>query len=384
MKKGFLLIFSVLLLLSCSNNPVFNNPYDIDVNPADWAPSDLVLTPLTATSIKLNWKNNASALDGFKISRKVDNGAWQENIATVGANVTQWTDSSANLFQSYQYKIRAYCQNHYSAYSNIGEYENTFVFVQGGIFLMGGNGYSDEQPIHFTLTSSFLIGKYELTQSEWQTVMTGNNNGISATPSSFSGNPNRPVERVSWYAAIVFCNRKSIQEGLTPCYAKGGNTNPGNWGTMPTSSTDAQWNAITCNWSANGYRLPTEAEWEYAARGGNQSNAYTYSDSNTVGNVAWYNGNSGSRTHDVGTKAPNELGIYDMSGNVREWCWDWYGSYSSSPSSNPRGPNSGSYRVDRGGSWLHNDDRCRVAYRDYNSPGFSDSTLGLRLVRTLE
>ncbi|MCB5251169.1 MAG: formylglycine-generating enzyme family protein, partial [Candidatus Cloacimonetes bacterium] len=111
-----------------------------------------------------------------------------------------------------------------------------------------------------------------------------------------------------------------------------------------------------------------------------------YSGSNTVGNVAWYNGNSGSRTHDVGTKAPNELGIYDMSGNVWEWCWDWYDSsyYSSSPSSNPRGPNSGSNRVNRGGSWLHNDVYCRVAFRNYNSPGNSYSSLGFRLVRTLE
>ena len=367
MKKGFLLIFSVLLLLSCSNNPVFNNPYDIDVNPADWAPSDLVLTPLTATSIKLNWKNNASVLDGFKISRKVDNGSWQENIATVGANVTNWVDSSINSSSQYQYRIRAYYQSHYSAYSNICKHAGSFVFVQGGTFQMGSYTYSDEEPIHSVTLSSFWIDKYEVTQEEWETVMTGNNNGISATPSWFSGNPNRPVEQVSWYAAIVFCNRKSTQEGLTPAYTING-TN------------------VSCNWSANGYRLPTEAEWEYAARGGNQSNGYTYSGSNTVGNVAWYHDNSSYRTHDVGTKAANELGIYDMSGNVWEWCWDWYwyGSYSSSPSSNPRGPYYGSNRVGRGGSWSYYDGYCRVANRDGNSPGDTGNLLGFRLVRTSE
>jgi len=347
-------------------------------------PTNLSITPQSATSLKLTWTDTNQFEQGFKISRKVDNGAWQENIATVGANVTNWVDSSINNNAQYQYRIRAYYQSHYSAYSSICEHASSFVLVQGGTFQMGGNVYSGEQPVHSVTLSSFLIGKYELTQSEWQTVMTGNNNGISATPSSFSGNPNRPVERVSWYAAIVFCNRKSIQEGLTPCYAKGGNTNPGNWGTMPTSSTDTQWDAITCNWSANGYRLPTEAEWEFAARGGNQSNAYTYSGSNTVGNVAWYSSNSGSRTHDVGTKAANELGIYDMSGNVWEWCWDWYGSYSSSPSSNPRGPNSGSSRVLRGGSCYYYDVICRVAYRNNGSPGGSSYDLGLRLVRTLE
>jgi len=341
------------------------------------APTNLTITPQSASSLKLTWTDTNQFEQGFKISRKVDNGAWQENIATVGANVTNWVDSSININFQYQYRIRAYYQNHYSAYSNIGEYKNTFVFVQGGTFQMGSNTYSNELPIHSVTLSSFLIGKYEVTQEEWETVMTGNNNGISATPSSFSGNPNRPVESVSWYAAIVFCNRKSIQEGLTPCYEMNGGTSPDNWGT---------WNTITCNWSANGYRLPTEAEWEYAARGGNQSNGYTYSGSNTVGDVAWYSSNSGGQTHDVGTKAPNELGIYDMSGNVREWCWDWYDDsyYSSSPSSNPKGPISGSYRVNRGGSWYSNGVYCRVAYRRSFSPGNSLYDLGFRLVRTFE
>ena len=212
---------------------------------------------------------------------------------------------------------------------------------------------------NFVELSPFYIGKYQVTQKEWQEVM-GNN------PSYFKGD-NRPVECITWYEAVKFCNKLSEKEGLTPAYTINGNN-------------------VSCNWTANGYRLPTEAEWEYAARGGNQSNGYTYSGSNNIGDVAWYKSNSDNQSHDVGTKAANELGIYDMSGNVWEWCWDWYwyGSYSSSPSSNPRGPYYGSNRVGRGGSWSYYDGYCRVANRDGNSPGDTGNLLGFRLVRTSE
>ena len=232
------------------------------------------------------------------------------------------------------------------------------IYVEGGTFQMGStNGGSSEQPIHTVTVSSFFIGKYEVTQKEWQEVMGYN--------PSYSEGDNRPVEKVSWYDAVEFCNKLSEKEGLTPAYTINGNN-------------------VSCNWTANGYRLPTEAEWEYAARGGNKSRNYKYSGSDNIDDVAWYDANSDGRSHDVGTIAPNELGIYDMSGNVWEWCWDWYGSYSSSPSSNPRGPNSGSSRVDRGGSWSYYDGSCRVAYRNYRSPGDSLIVLGLRLVRTSE
>lgn len=128
------------------------------------------------------------------------------------------------------------------------------------------------------------------------------------------------------------------------------------------------------------FRLPTEAEWEYAARGGNKSRGYQYSGSNNLSDVAWYGDNSGNKTHAVGTKQPNELGIYDMSGNVREWCQDWYGVYSSSSQVNPTGANSGSYRVFRGSSWLGSAWGCRSCFRSYNSPDYRGSDLGLRLV----
>jgi formylglycine-generating enzyme required for sulfatase activity len=128
------------------------------------------------------------------------------------------------------------------------------------------------------------------------------------------------------------------------------------------------------------YRLPTEAEWEYAARGGNKSNGYKYSGSNTLGDVAWYDNNSGSKTHQVGTKQPNELGIYDMSGNVWEWCNDWYGAYSSGSQRDPAGASSGASRVLRGGSWINNSRLCRVANRSGDSSGVRNYGLGFRLV----
>jgi len=232
------------------------------------------------------------------------------------------------------------------------------VRVEGGTFQMGsndGNGgfFIDNRPVHTVTLKSFYIGKYEVTQKEWREVM-GNN------PSWFKGD-DLPVEEVSWFDAIEYCNRRSIREGLTPAYSGSGDN-------------------ITCNWNANGYRLPTEAEWEYAAKGGNGSPGnYIYSGSNTIGDVAWYKGNSGGRTHPVGTKAANSLGIHDMSGNVDEWCWDWYGSYPNGTQTDPRGPVSGISRVKRGGDW--NDDVSWISsVSRYN---FSPHNVrdGFRLVR---
>ena len=218
--------------------------------------------------------------------------------------------------------------------------EIAMVYVSGGTFTMGatseqGSDANDwEKPAHSVTLSGYYIGKYEVTQELWKAVMGSN-------PSDFKGD-NLPVENVSW---------DDVQEFLRKL------------------------NAMT----GKNYRLPTEAEWEFAARGGNSSRGYKYSGSNSLGSVAWYYDNSGSRTHAVGTKSPNELGIYDMSGNVWEWCQDWKGGYSSSSQRNPKGPNSGSLRVYRGGSWCYDARRCRVSIRDGNSPGLSIYYLGFRL-----
>lgn len=240
-----------------------------------------------------------------------------------------------------------------------------FVFVQGGTF---HNGTSN------VTLSSFYIDKYEVTQASYQAVMGTN-------PSYHGSNPNRPVELVSWFNAIEYCNRRSIQEGLTPCYSYlTYGTNPDDWPYDWNWYTNNHTN-VSCNWSANGYRLPTEMEWMFAAKGGNQSQGYTYSGSNDINAVAWYRNNSSDGTKNVGTKDPNELGTFDMSGNVWEWCWDIWGPYPSGNQSNPTGPASGSGRVERGGSWGSSADYCTVSSRHFNDATYTNYRIGFRVVR---
>ena len=240
-----------------------------------------------------------------------------------------------------------------------------FVEVEGGTF---SNGTSQ------VTVSSFYLDKYQLTQADYQAVMGTN-------PSDNAGNPNHPVERVTWFNAIEYCNRRSLQEGLTPCYSYSTyGTNPDNWPSDWNTSNDNHTN-VNCNWTANGYRLPTEMEWMFATKGGNLSQGYTYSGSNDIDEVAWYTSNSDSTTHTVGTKTANELGLYDMSGNVWEWCWDISGAYPSGSQNNPTGSNSGSFRVWRGGSRSNDAYFCTVTYRSYNIATFSGNHIGFRVCR---
>ena len=217
----------------------------------------------------------------------------------------------------------------------------TMIRVDGGTFKMGAtkaqdsDAYDDESPVHEVTLSTYMMGETEVTQALWQAVMGSN-------PSKFTGDPSRPVERVSW---------NDCQEFLKKL------------------------NALT----GKAFRLPTEAEWEYAARGGSKSRKTKYSGGSDIGSVAWYTDNSGSKTHPVKGKVSNELGIYDMSGNVYEWCSDLYGMYSSSSQTNPKGASSGSYRVLRGGGWYCSARRCRSTNRISYTPGYSNSNLGLRL-----
>ena len=219
---------------------------------------------------------------------------------------------------------------------------NDMVFVEGGTFTMGatkeqGKEYDyNETPDHQVTLSSYYIGKYEVTQELWQAVMREN-------PSYYNSNPHNPVERVSWYDCQMFICELNKMTGRN-------------------------------------FRLPTEAEWEYAARGGNQSCRYKYSGKIKLDMVAWYQDNSGDTTHPVGQKSPNELGLYDMSGNVYEWCQDWYDNhYRSGSQINPEGPSSGAHRIIRGGCVASSTGDCRVSSRSSEDPRGKNSSLGFRL-----
>jgi formylglycine-generating enzyme required for sulfatase activity len=239
--------------------------------------------------------------------------------------------------------------------------QSGMVLVEGGTFRMGSaSGEDNEKPVHGVTVGSFFMGKTEVTQKEWTEVM-------GSSPSYFRGDT-LPVEQVSWYEAVEYCNKLSVREGLVPAYRGSGDD-------------------ITCDFNASGFRLPTEAEWDYAARGGNRDAIpYEYSGGNNLDEVAWYWGNSKRRTHPVGTKQPNGLGLYDMSGNVWEWCWDWFGSYRGGNQMNPTGfPGPGfpgAYRVYRGGSWIFIAPGARCAYRNYHTPSGRGDFLGFRVVRS--
>ncbi len=232
------------------------------------------------------------------------------------------------------------------------------VFVEGGSFSMGSSdGAPVEQPVHNVQVDSFYISKYEVIQSQWKEIMGTNPTLAKGTGEKY------PIYNITWNDAVDFCNKLSIREGLIPCYSGSGA-------------------GVECNFSANGYRLPTEAEWEYAARGGKKSQNRLYAGSDNEAEAGWSSENSDNTSHEVGLKTPNELGIYDMSGNLWEWCWDWYESnyYASSPSRNPTGPSSGIYRVLRGGGWGINAYGLRCANRYYGAHR-SDNGYGFRCVR---
>ena len=242
--------------------------------------------------------------------------------------------------------------------------EATMVYVEGGTFMMGateeqGNDvWPNETPVHEIRLDGFYIGKFEVTQAQWKAVMgTALADMVAQNDwSAYGLGDNVPMYDVSWHDAVAFCARLSEVTGKT-------------------------------------YRLPTEAEWEYAARGGQNAEGTRYAGSDDIDEVAWHEGNSWSLgsehpdfcVHAVGQKRPNGLGLYDMSGNVWEWCQDWYGEdyYASSPAFNPPGPVNGALRVSRGGSWCSDERYCRVSFRDNANPGIWARNLGFRVVRAL-
>ena len=267
-----------------------------------------------------------------------------EKEAAAKAEAERLAREEAAREEARRQKEEAERKRNEASYSNgilrVKGIEYPMVYVSGGSFDMGAtseqgsDAYSDEKPVHRVTLSSYSIGKYEVTQELWEAVMGSN-------PSKYKGS-RRPVEKVSWNDCQEFIRKLNDLTGAS-------------------------------------LRLPTEAEWEFAARGGNSSRGYKYSGSDRIGDAAWYYDNSGSETHAVGGKSANELGLYDMSGNVWEWCSDCYGAYSSSSQTNPKGPGSGSNRVIRGGCWINNAGYCRVSNRDNDTPDDRFSFVGLRL-----
>jgi formylglycine-generating enzyme required for sulfatase activity len=231
--------------------------------------------------------------------------------------------------------------------------------IPAGEFQMGSTESDDEKPRHLvTISRPFYLGVYPVTQREYMQV-------VKKNPSQFSGNERLPVETVSWFDAVEFCNALSRKEGLPPFYSVKGQT------------------VEVPDWNGLGYRLPTEAEWECACRAGTTARFSLGDDENALGQYAWYSANSGNQTHTVGEKKPNALGLYDMHGNVWEWCWDGYDAayYKQSPAVDPRGPGAAASRVIRGGSWYHDPQVARSAFRFGYSPGSRDYNLGCRLAR---
>ncbi len=272
--------------------------------------------------------------------------------------------------------------------------QTNMILVEGGTFMMGRDAskdktnsmeFKDELPRHEINLNSFYIGKYEVTVKEYKVFVNAKGKKMPKQPGAkwFEGHPDtkiyyplsktqwwgwkdeHPIQNVSWYDAVEYCNWLSTKESLQKCY-------------------NIQGEKTTCDFSKNGYRLPTEAEWEYAARGGQKSKGYIYAGSDNLTEVAWFDETTSLKSPaKVGTKKPNELGIYDLSGNVWEWCWDFYAGnyYSYSPKDNPKGAAHTIYRVTRGGSWHYRDALARIPDRDGPMPGFTSFNHGFRVVK---
>ena len=355
MKTRLLFIIAAIMLLFGCNKDRDLNELKFEITNEEWT-----ITETTATlTADYSWSGEIVSI-AMEVSEDGEFANANSFEATVSGNSLTVTATGLKAGTTYYYRMRLNMEDgkvesetktFVTNNPNDPNNPNTFtvngvifemVYVEGGSFDMGatteqgGDANSDEYPVHSVTLSEYYIGRCEVTQELWEAVMGSN-------PSCFIG-AQKPVERVSWYECQEFVSRLNSLTGRT-------------------------------------FRLPTEAEWEYAARGGKKSSHYKYSGSGNIGNVAWYKDNSGSSsTHPVGTKSPNELGIYDMSGNVWEWCSDRYGDYSAGAQTNPQGPSSGSFRVLRGGSWYNSARRCRVSNRGFNDPGFSDIGYGLRLV----
>lgn len=312
------------------------------------SPTNLTVLSFSLGSVSMQWSDNSNTETAFIIEQRI-NGSPYSAVDSTGANITTVT-ISGNHDSSMTYSFRVVAKNSTSrsGYSNAeARTLGPWVFVNGGSFSMGRNSqYRDERPIHTVTVNSYYISKHEVTVKEYQ-VYIASTNGTMPAPPAWGWNNDHPMVKVSWNDAHDYCV----------------------W--LDTTSTIS-------------VRLPTEAEWEYAARGGDNSQNFSYSGSNELESVAWNFLNAGGHTHACGSKKPNELGIYDMSGNAWEWCADWQGTYPSIPQNNPKGPFEGLNKIFRGGSWFDYglyDAECRVETRYAYTPGGRVDDGGFRIVK---
>ena len=343
---------------------------------------------ITINAVSLQTATGQSIEYGISTSISESPSIWQSGTTFTGLNSAVY----------YVY-ARSASDDNYNAGNASGAMiiitTNIFAFemvqIPAGTFTMGSPAtepgrWNNEGPQHSVTLSSFKMGKYQVTQEQYQAVMGSNPSYFKSAVIGESRTPGKlPVEKVSWYDALVFCNILSILEGLNPVYSINGKTDPVDWGTIPTDYYDPNrttWDTAVMDKSKNGYRLPTEAQWEYACRAGTTT---AYNTGDTISdNTGWYADNSGSKTHQVGLKLANAWGLHDMHGNVLEWCWDWYEIYSSGSQTDPVGAVTGSSRVVRGGNWGNDGLLLRSAYRDSYGPYYRNGVIGFRLVRSLD